>query len=148
MIFSSWLCLSACHEPFHIRRVGGERTLADTAYAKLKNNIFEFELLPGDRFSETDIAGRLGMSRTPVREALYRLEREGYTQVHFRVGWSVRAFDFAQFENLYDLRLVLEMVSVQRLCERADRPERAPSIFLRVLLNLTAARHDLWSTDR
>jgi len=103
--------------------IGGERTLADTAYAKLKNNIFEFELLPGDRFSETDIAGRLGMSRTPVREALYRLEREGYMQVHFRVGWSVRAFDLTQFENLYDLRLVLEMASVQRLCDRADRPD-------------------------
>jgi DNA-binding GntR family transcriptional regulator len=101
---------------------GGERTLADTAYANLKNSIFEFELLPGDRFSETAIAERLGMSRTPVREALYRLEREGYMQVHFRVGWSVRSFDFAQFENLYDLRLVLELASVQRLCDLADRP--------------------------
>ena len=37
-----------------------ERTLADTAYTKLKNNIFEFALLPGDRFSETEIAERLG----------------------------------------------------------------------------------------
>jgi DNA-binding GntR family transcriptional regulator len=100
----------------------GERTLADTAYTKLKNNIFEFALLPGDRFSETEIAERLGMSRTPIREALYRLEREGYLQVHFRIGWSVRAFDFAQFENFYDLRLILEVASVQRLCDRAVRP--------------------------
>ena len=48
------------------------------------------------------------MSRTPVRDALYRLEREGYLQVHLRVGWSVRPFDFRQFEHLYDLRLILE----------------------------------------
>jgi DNA-binding GntR family transcriptional regulator len=100
-----------------------ERSLAETAYAKLKAGIFEFELLPGDRFSETEIAERLKMSRTPVREALYRLEREGYLQVHFRIGWSVRPFDFAQFENFYDLRLILELASVQRLCERIDRPD-------------------------
>ena len=99
-----------------------ERSLADTAYDKLKASIFDFELLPGDRFSETDIAERLRMSRTPVREALYRLEREGYLQVHLRVGWSVRPFDFRQFENFYDLRLILEEASVTRLC---DLPERA-----------------------
>jgi DNA-binding GntR family transcriptional regulator len=100
-----------------------ERSLAETAYAKLKAGIFEFELLPGDRFSETELAERLKMSRTPVREALYRLEREGYLQVHFRIGWSVRPFDFAQFENFYDLRLILELASVQRLCERIERSD-------------------------
>jgi DNA-binding GntR family transcriptional regulator len=99
-----------------------ERSLAETAYAKLKTSIFEFELLPGDRFSESEIAERLSMSRTPVRDALYRLEREGYLHVHFRIGWSVRPFDFVQFENLYDLRLILELASVQRLCDRVDRP--------------------------
>jgi DNA-binding GntR family transcriptional regulator len=97
------------------------RSRADVAYDKIKTAIFEFELLPGDRFSETEIAQRLHMSRTPVREALYRLEREGHLQVHLRVGWSVRSFDFIQFENLYDLRLILELASVQRLCEREAR---------------------------
>jgi len=99
-----------------------ERSLAETAYEKLKASIFDFELLPGDRFSETDIAGRLNMSRTPVRDALYRLEREGYLQVHLRVGWSVRAYDFEQFENLYDLRLILENAAVARLCDLPERP--------------------------
>ena len=49
--------------------------------------------------------GALGISRTPVREALYRLEREGYLQVQFRSGWSVRELDFRQFDELYDLRI-------------------------------------------
>jgi DNA-binding GntR family transcriptional regulator len=100
-----------------------ERSLAETAYEKLKASIFDFELLPGDRFSETEIAGRLDMSRTPVRDALYRLEREGYLQVHLRVGWSVRPYDFRQFENFYDLRLILETASVARLCDLPERPE-------------------------
>ena len=42
--------------------------------------------------------------------------------MHLRVGWSVRPFDFRQFENNYDLRLILEEASVRRLC---DLPERA-----------------------
>ena len=105
-----------------------ERSLAETAYAKLKTSIFEFELLPGDRFSESEIAERLNMSRTPVRDALYRLEREGYLQVHFRIGWSVRPFDFVQFENLYDLRSILELASVQRLCDRVDQSTRVLSV--------------------
>jgi DNA-binding GntR family transcriptional regulator len=98
------------------------RSLAETAYEKLKASIFDFELLPGDRFTENEIAGRLGMSRTPVRDALYRLEREGYLSVHVRLGWSVRPYDFEQFENLYDLRLILEESAVTRLCELAERP--------------------------
>ncbi|NDU92906.1 MAG: GntR family transcriptional regulator [Ferrovum sp.] len=39
---------------------------------------------------------------SPVREALYRLQREGYLQVHFRSGWRVLPFDFERFEQLYD----------------------------------------------
>jgi DNA-binding GntR family transcriptional regulator len=98
-----------------------ERSLAETAYEKLKARIFDFDLLPGDRFTETEIAQRLAMSRTPVREALYRLEREGYLQVHLRIGWSVRPYDFRQFESLYDLRMILEEASVARLCADPER---------------------------
>jgi DNA-binding GntR family transcriptional regulator len=98
-----------------------ERSLAESAYEQLKAGIFDFELLPGDRFTETEIAQRLRMSRTPVREALYRLEREGFLQVHLRVGWSVRPYDFRQFEDFYDLRLILEEAAVGRLCELPER---------------------------
>jgi len=104
-----------------LRPVVADRSLAEIAYEKLKARIFDFELLPGDRFTESEIAERLSMSRTPARDALYRLEREGYLQVHLRVGWSVRAFDFRQFENSYDLRLILEEASVTRLCEEQER---------------------------
>lgn len=99
-----------------------ERSLAERAYEKLKAAIFDFELLPGDRFTENEMAERLGMSRTPVRDALYRLERDGYLSVHLRLGWSVRPYDFEQFENLYDLRLILEEAAIARLCEMTERP--------------------------
>ncbi|MGL9740535.1 GntR family transcriptional regulator, partial [Serratia sp. (in: enterobacteria)] len=72
----------------------------------------------GDRFSESEVAQRMAASRTPVRQAMFRLEREGYVEVLFRSGWQVRPFDFAYFEELYDLRIVLEQEAVKRLCER------------------------------
>lgn len=92
----------------------------DHVYARVKEDIFDFRLLPGDRFTESQVAERLKVSRTPVREALYRLEREGYLFVHFRNGWSVRPFDFLQFENLYELRLILETAAVRKLCDQTD----------------------------
>ena len=105
-----------------LREAPPPQSLADIAYARLKASLFDFELLPGDRFSETEVAARLKMSRTPVRDALYRLEREGYLKVHLRVGWSVQQYDFKRFEDFYDLRLILEEAAVARLAELAERP--------------------------
>ena len=93
------------------------KSLAIGVYERIKGEIFDFGLLPGDRFTETEVAARVGVSRTPVREALYRLEREGYIDVSARNGWSVKPFDFGLFENLYDVRVVLELAAVRKLCE-------------------------------
>ncbi len=82
--------------------------LADRIYQQLKSDIFDFRLMPGDRFSENEIAERMGASRTPVREALFRLQRESYVDVLFRSGWQVKPFDFRYFEELYGVRTVLE----------------------------------------
>lgn len=90
--------------------------LADRVYQAIKEDIFEFRLLPGTRFTETEVARRTAASRTPVRQALYRLQREGYLEVYFRNGWRVRPFDFDYFEELYDVRIVLELAAVERLC--------------------------------
>jgi DNA-binding GntR family transcriptional regulator len=95
-------------------------TRAQTVYAAIKDDIADFRLLPGDRFTETELADRLGVSRTPVREALYQLQREGFLSVQFRSGWSVNPYDFDRFENLYDLRQLLELEAVRRLCDRKE----------------------------
>ena len=98
-------------------------SLAGPVYEQLKSDIFEFRLLPGTRFSENEVARRARVSRTPVREALFRLEREGYLQVHPKSGWSVRPLDFDQLDHLYDLRVVLEGAAVEKLC--ASDPKAA-----------------------
>ena len=98
------------------RSKGRPEALAERVYQALKNDIFEYRLMPGDRFSESEIAERMEVSRTPVRQALFWLEREGYVEVWFRSGWQVKNFDFEYFEELYDLRTVLECEAVKRLC--------------------------------
>jgi DNA-binding GntR family transcriptional regulator len=95
-------------------------SLAESVYRRIKQDIFEFRLLPGDRFTEGEVAARLKVSRTPVREALYRLEQESYLTVHFRSGWRVRSLDFREFDALYDLRIILESAAVREVCVRAE----------------------------
>jgi DNA-binding GntR family transcriptional regulator len=104
------------------KRAAGSK-LAGSVYEKLKADIFDFRLLPGARFSENQVARRTRVSRTPVREALFRLEREGYLEVRSKSGWSVRPLDFAQLDQLYDLRVVLECAAVRKLCR--DDPRAA-----------------------
>lgn len=100
-------------------------TLGDQAYAQIKQLIFDFELMPGDRFSETELAERVRVSRTPLRQALQRLQREGFLQVFPKAGWQVAPLDFDQFDELYDLRVLLECQAVQLLCDAVQRPALA-----------------------
>lgn len=96
--------------------------LTERIYRQLKNDIFDFKLLPAERFTENEIAERMKASRTPVREALLRLSREGFVSVSFRSGWQVEPFNFEQFEQLYEVRIVLELDAIRRLCEMSPAP--------------------------
>ncbi|NML42669.1 GntR family transcriptional regulator [Ramlibacter sp. G-1-2-2] len=105
--------------------VHAHRSRADDVYDQLKRDVAEFRLVPGDRLTEHEVSERLGVSRTPVRQALYRLQQEGFVEVLFRSGWRVLPFDFDRFEQLYDLRMVLETTAVQRICAGDSRVDQA-----------------------
>ena len=100
----------------------GHANLAEQVYDRLKAQIHDFQLVAGDRFSEAELGKRLGVSRTPVREALFRLRNEGFLDVEPKLGWFVKPIDFDKLDQLYDLRVVLELASVRRLCVRSDNP--------------------------
>jgi DNA-binding GntR family transcriptional regulator len=106
---------------------GAERNnLAEQTYTRLKAEIHDFRLVPGDRFTEAEVGARVGVSRTPVREALFRLRNEGFLEVESKSGWHVKPIDFGKLEQLYDLRVLLESASVARLCAQPDdAPELA-----------------------
>ena len=112
---------AAIRQPENAADKFARQSRADEVYQQLKRDVSDFKLVPGDRFTETEISERMNVSRTPVRQALFRLQQEGFVEVLFRSGWRVLPFDFDRFEELYDLRQVLETTAVHRLCEGASR---------------------------
>jgi len=97
-------------------------------------------LVPGDRFTENEVSERLQVSRTPVRQALLRLQSEGHVEVFFRSGWRVLPIDFVKFDQLYDLRLLLETTAVRRICEDYAQVDRAQLEALAAIWLVPAAR--------
>ena len=83
-------------------------TSAERALATLRDLIMGGELAPGARLGEVEIADRLGVSRTPVREALRRLAAEGLVEIAPNRGARVVTWTVAELEGVFDLRAVLE----------------------------------------
>lgn len=80
----------------------------NSVYQRLLDEIREGALLPGDRLREIDLSERLGVSRTPVREAIRQLEADGLVTHVPRQGASVRSLSYAEVMELYEMRAVLE----------------------------------------
>jgi DNA-binding GntR family transcriptional regulator len=94
--------------------------LADTAYTKLRGQILSGDLVHGERLAEEELAETLGISRTPVREALRRLASEGLVEVTPNRGASVAQWDTADLQEIFDLRSILESHATERAAVMAD----------------------------
>ena len=78
------------------------------AYRQLLDEISRGELLPGARLRETELAERLGVSRTPIREAIRQMEADGLVAHVPRQGATIRVLDYTEVMELYEMRAVLE----------------------------------------
>ena len=85
--------------------------LADRVYHQLRDNIGNHRIRPGERLQEVSLAAQLAVSRTPVREALARLESEGMIIVEGR-GFVVPELTDTDIEEIYQLRFLLEPTAV------------------------------------
>jgi DNA-binding GntR family transcriptional regulator len=83
-------------------------TSAERALSTLRDMIMDGDLAPGARLAEVELADRLGVSRTPVREALSRLAAEGLVEVVPNRGARVATWTVAELEGVFDLRSTLE----------------------------------------
>jgi len=83
-------------------------TSAERASRALRELILGGELAPGARLGEVELADRLGVSRTPVREALSRLAAEGLVEIQANRGARVATWTIAELEGVFDLRSTLE----------------------------------------
>lgn len=89
-----------------------------SAYRRLLEDIRTGTMAPGTRLRETELAARLGLSRTPVREAIRQLEADGLVEHLPRQGATIRRLDYAEVVELYEMRAVLEGTAA-RLAARA-----------------------------
>lgn len=92
--------------------------VADRIYESLRHSIMNFELYPGSRVTETELAQRFEVSRTPIREALQRLAVEGYLTIRPKHGCYIRNLDVFELAEYYDVRVGLEVEAVELMGRR------------------------------
>lgn len=99
------------------------RPMREIVFEKIKGAIYEGRLKKEDRLVESTIAENLGVSRTPVREALRQLESEGLVKNYPRRGAVVQGISIEDAVEIYDLREVLEGLMARKTCENISDGE-------------------------
>ena len=120
----------------------------DKAYAALLRRIQRGDLVSGDFLVEAELAGQLGVSRTPIREAIRRLAAEGLVRTEGRRRAVVREFDEERIAELYELRARLESYAAARSATRITPAELAALRDLASDMEACAAKGDGRSVAR
>lgn len=94
--------------------------IKDQIVASLRQEIIDGDLVPGQKVSESKLAARYGVSRTPVREAIKQLEIENLVTVERRRGTFVKRLSIRDVMDLYEVREGLEMIAAKLCAQRAD----------------------------
>lgn len=105
-------------EPTLVKLSAGSGSLTEQSYFRLKREIIELERPPGDQFTEYQVATSLGISKTPVREALARLHRDGLVVPVPRAGYVVSSITLSDVEDLCDMRTLLTSEAAFLAAER------------------------------
>jgi DNA-binding GntR family transcriptional regulator len=98
-------------------------TLSRSAYLQLQQAIRDGAIRQGVLYSENELAETLGMSRTPVREALISLSREGLIEIESQRGFRLRILSTDQRQEIFDLRSLLESYTARRLAQSATEQD-------------------------
>lgn len=101
-----------------IQVIDRAESLSKQAYQSLRKAIRD-GIVHGVRYSEKDLADRLGISRTPVREALIELSREGLVTIAPQRGFQLHSLSHAEQEEVYELRLAIDSFVVEKLAKSA-----------------------------
>jgi DNA-binding GntR family transcriptional regulator len=104
--------------------VEADLTLAERTYVQLREDIITIRLAPGTLLRETELMRRLKVGRTPVREALQRLQRDGFVIVIARRGTFVSKIDISDLKAIYEARARIESWATRLAAERLRESER------------------------
>ncbi|HEY3471484.1 MAG TPA: GntR family transcriptional regulator [Amycolatopsis sp.] len=114
------------HEPDLIREQPPASSLMENAYRRLKREIIELVRQPGASFTEQEVAKAYELSKTPVREALARLHRDGLVRPLPRAGYVVSTVTLGDATDLCDMRSLLQSEAAARCAERGlSEPDTA-----------------------
>lgn len=97
----------------------------DKVYEKIKSMAIDYHFKPSDRINEVELATQLGVSRTPVREALNRLAKDGFMNFVPNRGFYFRDLTPDGVRELYEVRMVIEQATFRFACQRATDEEIA-----------------------
>ncbi|MEJ2038621.1 MAG: GntR family transcriptional regulator [Desulfosarcinaceae bacterium] len=92
--------------------MGGQKNLTMAAYDSIKQMMLNYDIVPGQRLIFVDLANQLGVSRTPVNNALSILAKEGYLDFVPNQGYSVHKLTKDEAESLYEIREILEVGTI------------------------------------
>ena len=98
----------------HKVKTRAPENLSARVYNQIKNLILSNEVMPGQKLHHQRLSERLGVSRTPVREALTRLVQEGYVSFLPNRGFTCKEIRMQEAEELYDLREAIEAFAVEK----------------------------------
>jgi DNA-binding GntR family transcriptional regulator len=94
--------------------------LIDSVYARLRDLILSNVLRAGQKLVDRDLAEQLGVSRTPIREALGRLTMMGLVEARSRRGYYVRQYTAEEMTDLYEFRMILEVNAARLAAQNAE----------------------------
>ncbi|ALV44859.1 DNA-binding transcriptional regulator, GntR family [Arthrobacter alpinus] len=115
---------------------------SERAYATLRSEIIDWKLTPGTVLGEVELSERLGVSRTPIREALAKLTAEGLTEPQSGRGMVVSEISLDHLNELFELRSALECRAAELAAQRCE-----PGIFLALHQQLTNAGELITAQD-
>lgn len=107
------------------KKVPDAENLAERVYRELREMAISFEIRPGERLNEISLAKDLGVSRTPLREALNRLCSEGFLTFSTNQGFFRKSLEVKEIFDLYEFRQKLEVAAVRLAVERATADQIA-----------------------
>src|SRR3954463_7357178 len=99
-------------------------SLADKAYVAIRDRLIMLDIRPGDPIDDDDLAKDLGVGRTPVREALKRLEGDRLVVSYPRRGTFATGMDIADLAHISEIRVQLEPLAARRAAERVSTASR------------------------
>jgi len=108
-------------EGAHLLRMPETKLVKDRAYEVLKAAILNLTLAPGSSLKEAELCERLGVSKTPISQALHQLEREGFVEMTPFRGATVTMIGPQDIADLFEVRIALETYVMEELCRRTDR---------------------------